>query len=949
MGEGWRFRLIGPLEVRHDGVEVPIAAPKQRVLIAVLALAAGEPVAAGRLIACLWGDNPPRSARNTLQNYVLRLRRTLTVDAEPGPLVNSVAGYRLDVDADAVDVRRFRSLVRSARSTSAAGKSESAAAQLDEALRLWHGEPLADVSSELLHREVVPGLVEQRLAAVELRIDLDLGVGRHGELIPELIELTTEHPLRERLWAQLMLALHRSGRTAEALDAYRQAGKLLAEELGIDPGPELYTLYQAVLTNDPTLTADGGGTDSAPELARQHTRPMLVVPRQLPPPTTHFVGRAAEVRRLDAQRDAASEARLMVIFAISGTAGVGKTALALHWGHRHAEEFPDGQLYVNLRGFDPTGDPLPAMTAMHRFLTALGVPAQSIPTDPDEQVAFYRSQLAGRRILLLLDNARDAEQVRPLLPGTPGCLVLVTSRHQLAGLVAVDGAVPLTLDLLSQDEGHDLLIRRLGRDRIMRERATVDELIELCARLPLAINIVAAQAALYPNRPFAAFVDELRDTHRRLDALTIGDATADVRAVFSWSCQSSLTPTSRRLFRLLGLYPGADIDLFATASLADHDLDTTRRAMDDLARAHLINEYAPGRYTMHDLLRAYAAEIGRRMDSDAEREAALLRVIDFYTRTAVAAELVLSPHREPLTLDPVRGVQPYPISDLPDALAWLDAEYHNVLAAQQVALARGWHRLVWQLAWSLITHQARKGHRHDHVVVWQAALDAAIVLADGTSCVFAHRRLGAAIADLGRHDEGIDHLHKALARAEEHDDLEQQAETHRMLAWIWERHGDNRKALEHATRTLDLRQAIGQPTREAEARNQVGWYLAQLGEYAAARTYCEEALAMQRRTGDPLHAATTLDSLGYIAYHSGRHRQAIDYYQQALPLLAELGHVVHTADTLEVIGHPYAALGEYEQARTVWRQALELYRQQGRDESADRVQRRLDELDRPHD
>ena len=945
MGEGWRFRLAGPLEVWHDGVPMPVAAAKQRVLIAVLALAAGEPVTVERLIACLWDDQPPLTARNTLQNYVLRLRRTLQAGTEPGPLVSSAAGYRLAVPADTVDVHRFRSLVRSARSTAAAGEPESAAALLDEALGLWHGQPLADVPSEVLHREVVPGLVEQRLAAVEQRIDLGLDLGRHRELITELLMLTTERPLRERMWAQLMLALYRSGRTAEALDAYRQASEVLAEELGIDPGPELRTLHQAVLTNDPSLASTG----PTPERASHHTPEPRVVPRQLPPPSTHFVGRATQVRHLDAQLDAANGAPLMVISAIGGTAGIGKTALALHWGHLHADRFPDGQLYVNLRGFDPTGTPMSPMTAMRGFLTALGVPSQNVPADPDEQVALYRSHLAGRRMLVVLDNARDAEQVRPLLPGAPGCLVLVTSRDQLAGLVALDGAVPLTLDLLTRDEAHDLLIRRLGHDRVAREQAEVDELINQCARLPLALNIAAARAALHPNQPLAAVVDELLDAHRRLDALSTGEATADVRAVFSWSYQT-LTPTTARLFRLLGMHPGPDISLPAAASLAALDPDPTRHALDELIRAHLITEHSPGRYSLHDLLRAYAADQAHLHDNDAERTAALRRVIDFYTRTACGAERLLNPKRAPIRLDPpAPGVYPLPLTDLRAALAWLDAEYPALLAAQQAAVVQSWHLTVWQLAWALNTVQIRRGRRHDKLAVWQAGLDASAHLSDPSIRMHAHHRLGHALADLGRHDEGVAHLHQGLALAEEHDDLDQQAETHRTLAFACEQLRDDRQALEHATRTLYLRRALGQAEREADALNQVGWFEARLGDFDAARGHCEAALAIVRRHHFPLPLveAGALDSLGYIAHHSGHHEQAIEYCQEALALVADAGHIQHTADVLDTLGHPHAALGEYEQARAVWRKAGELYRQQGNDQDADRVQRQLEALDQP--
>ena len=940
VAEGWRIRLIGPLEVRHDGVLVPIAAAKQRILVAALALVAGEPVTVERLIVYLWGEQPPLSARNTLQNYVLRLRRTLQVDTEPGPLVSSAAGYRLDVDADTIDVHRLRSLVRTARSNAAAGEAESAAALLDEALQRWQGEPLADVPSDVLHREVVPGLVEQRLAALEQRIDLDLDRGQHRELITELVASTTEHPLRERMWTQLILALYRSGRTAEALDAYRQAAKVLAEEFGIDPGPELYNLHHAVLTNDPALAITGPEA----EPARQRSPAPRVVPRQLPPPPTHFVGRAEAVRRLDAQWAAANGAPTTVISTIGGTAGIGKTALALHWAHLHAEDFPDGQLYVNLRGFDPTGTPVQPMAAVRGFLTALGSSAQNVPADPDEQVALYRTQLAGRRMLVVLDNARDAEQVRPLLPGAPGSMVLVTSRDQLAGLIAREGAAPLAVRALAHGEARDLLVRRMGADRVMREQTAVDELIEACVRLPLALNIVAALAALRPNRPLITFVDELRDTHRRLDALSTGEATSDVRAVFGWSCKT-LTPETARVFRLLSLYPGPDISLLAAAALVGHDTGTTRNALDALARAHLINEYSTDRYITHDLLRAYAAELVESQDGVAGRQAALRRVIDFYTHTACGAEHLLTPHRAPIPLDPpVPGVHPHQFADVTAALAWLDAEHAVLLAAQQAAITSGWHAAVWQLAGALTTFHIRRGRRHDQVAVWQAALDASAHLPDPGTHIVAHRRLGSAVTELGRHDEGIAHLRQAVALAEEHDDLEQQAETHRILAWACEQHGDYRQAIEHATRTLELARALGQPVREGEALNQTGWYLARLGEFDAARAHCLAALTIHRRHGERAGESATLDSLGYIAHHSGDHRNAVTYGREAVAVLASLGDFFHTADALDTLGHPHVALGEYDQAREVWRQALELYRQQGRDQAADRVQRQLDAI-----
>ncbi|GAA0623067.1 BTAD domain-containing putative transcriptional regulator [Kutzneria viridogrisea] len=941
MGDGWGFRLLGPLEVRHGDVLVPVPATKQRVLLAVLALAANEPVTVDRLITCLWGDRPPPSSRNTLQNYVLRLRRTLTVDDEPCPLVTTAAGYHLEADADAIDVHRFRTLLGSARSEVTAGEPESASELLDEALRLWHGDPLSDIPSEVLHREVVPGLVEQRMSAQEQRIDLALRLGRHRELVPDLIALTTEHPLRERMRAQLMLALYRCGRSAEALDVYRQASTVLAEELGIDPGTELQRVYQAVLTNDPDLTI----TDPVPGVAGLHP----VVPRQLPAPIGFFVGRTQELRHLDSQLAAASNSALMVISAIGGTAGIGKTTLAVHWGHHNADRFPDGQLYVNLRGFDPSGAPVPSAAAVRGFLTALGVPAQQIPADSDERVMLYRSQLADRRMLVVLDNARDAEQVRPLLPGVPGCVVLVTSRNQLAGLVAIEGAVPLTLDLLTRDDAHDLLIRRLGVDCVEREQSVVDELIELCARLPLAVNIAAAHAALHPTRPLAALVDELRDAHRRLDTLSTGEAAADVRAVFSWSYRR-LTPEAARVFRLLGVHPGSDIGLAAAASLTALDPGLTRRLLDELTRAHLVTERASGRYTFHDLLRAYAADQSHICDTESERQAALRRLCDFYTHTAYTADRILYSHRPPIQLaPPVPGARPEPLADVPSALAWLEAEHANLLAAQHTAAGHAWHLTVWQLAWTLYSFQVRRGRDHDRLAVWQAALEAAAHLPDPAPRILAHRLLGFVYSTLRCHEEGIGHLYQALALAEEHHDTHQQAHTHRGLASSWALRGDNRKAVDHATRNLDLVRTLNEPEWEAGALGTMGWYLAQFGDYDTARAHCHAALALHRQHRNLDGEAENLSSLGYIDHHTGRHRQAVDHYQQALIVYRCLGDISEVAGELDTLGHPYVALGEYERARTVWREALELYRQQGRDQDADRVRRQLDTLNHPDD
>jgi DNA-binding SARP family transcriptional activator len=630
VSEGWRFGLLGPLQVECDGVTVPIKSAKQRVVLAALALAGGKPVTVDRLIKCLWDDQPPSSARNTVQNFVLRLRRALQAGG-PCPLVSASAGYRLEVDAEAVDLYGFESLQRNARSQAAAGDVRSADRLIDEALGMWRGEPLADVVSEALHREVVPGLVEAHLTAREERLDLDLRLGRHQEAVARLTEQTTRYPLRERGWAQLMLALYRCGRTAEALAAYQKASKVLAEELGVDPGPELRRLFQAMLTDDPQLAlADpvlAAGSEPTPG-----KRAPSVVPRQLPTVTGHFVGRASELDKLSTRLAAATDSALTAFSVIGGTAGIGKSKLAVHWGHLHADRFPDGQLYVNLRGFDPAGVPLSPKDAVRGFLSALGVPPSHIPVDPDERYALYRSQLAGCRMLVVLDNARDAEQVRPLLPGAPGPVVLVTSRDQLGGLVALDGALPLNLDPLTEGEARDLLVHRLGWYQVEWEPAEVDALITWCAGLPVALVILAARAALNPDRALAELVDERRDPLRRLDGLSVGEGAADLRTVFSWSYHA-LSAEAARVFRLLGLHRGPDIDLSAVASLTALERAQAHSALAELTRVRLVAERAAGCYSLHDLLRAYAVDLAVTHDTAADRGNALRRLDDHYRPT----------------------------------------------------------------------------------------------------------------------------------------------------------------------------------------------------------------------------------------------------------------------------------------------------------------------------
>ncbi|MCP2163237.1 AfsR/SARP family transcriptional regulator [Goodfellowiella coeruleoviolacea] len=915
--------VLGTLDVRLSGAPVPLGHARQKAVLAVLLFDVNRVVPAEGLIDRVWGGHPPARARSVLRTYVSNLRRAL---ARTGITITwRDHGYALTADPDSVDLHRFRRLLAEARGS---GEPRRALELADEALALWRGEPLAELDTPWA-RSVRDSLRQERTAAQADRTDWALDRGRHADVLPELTARTAEDPLDERLAGQVMLALYRSGRQADALEHYQRTRRRLAEELGTDPCPALQRLHQRILTADPALTAAvrfPGETGSAS------------VPRQLPAAPTPFIGREGELARLDA----ASDAQTLVIFAIGGAGGIGKTWLALHWAHRRLDRFPDGQLFADLRGFSPDSEPMNPAVAVRGFLDALGVADNRIPVDPHAQAALFRSLVADRRMLIMLDNAADTSQLTPLLPGSRTCTVLVTSRSRLSGLVIGHGARQLSLDVLTEAEARALLVNRVGADRVHAEPEAVDEIIRLCGGFPLALSIVAAHAQTHPHTSLTAAAAELRGLG--LDALDDDDPAASLPTVLSWS-RRALTTEQWTVFALLGIAPGPDISLAAAAALAGLSARRTRTALRALRDAFLIEEHLPGRYTMHDLVRAYAASTAHDLPEPV-RQAALARVVDFYLHTCYAAERLLSPHRQPIDLAPIAAnAQPHPLPDHPAALAWLQREHPHLLAAQHTALAHHRYPVVWQLAWALTSFHGRRGHHHDALAVWRAALEAANHLPDLVNHVVAHRRLGFAHAWVGEAEEATWHLRQALVLAEHQQDSVQQAAVHRDLAWAWARRGENRRALEHAQRALDVYRALDNPVWEADALNAVGWCAARLGEYDTARAHCQAALRLHRRHHDHNGEAHTLDSLGYIDHHTGRHAQAVDHYQQALAQHRASGHTYEVADTLDRLGHAHAALGQHDPARAGWREALELYREQQRDEDAARVRRQLDDLD----
>jgi tetratricopeptide (TPR) repeat protein len=698
-----------------------------------------------------------------------------------------------------------------------------------------------------------------------------------------------------------------------------------------DPVADLARIAVDLTSLDPALAAAARGRDGAP--------------RQLPAAPALFTGRATEMVTLtDAAATTPDAGTTVVISAIGGAGGIGKTALALHWAYQHLHRFPDGQLYVNLRGFDPSGHAMPVGEAVRGFLDGLGVDPSTLPVELDAQAARYRSLVAGKRMLIVLDNARDDDQVTPLLPGSPTCTVLVTSRHDLAGLAVLHGARLLDLDILPEPDTRTLLARHLGDERLAVEPDAVAELLAVCAGLPLAVAIVAARAQQHPTFPLTALAEELRDASARLDGLAAGDLRANLRAVLSWSVRT-LSPQAAELFALLGIAPGPDISLPASASLAALSTGQARTLLRELENASLIQESVPGRYRMHDLIRLYATDIAHRDVVENVRQSALRRVLDFYTRTIHGAACLLDP-RSALILPPLPtgGIHPQLLPDAPAAMIWLDAEHAILLAAQHTAAQYAWHQAIWQLAYCLRTYHARRGYLHDDLTIWLAALAAAEHLPDPASHI-AHRFLAIAYADLGDHEAAIGHLHQALTEAEHHHDQTAQAQTHFALSWVWQRLDDGRRAIEEANQALILYRALNDPEAEARVLGQMGWYAAQLGEYDQARENCQAALTLSRSHDDPVGEANILNSLGYIDHHTGHHRQAVHRYQQALILFRDLDSNYDIPNTLKGLGYPFAALGQRDQARAAWREALELYQQQGRDNGVALVQGLLDDLD----
>ncbi|MEU4162872.1 BTAD domain-containing putative transcriptional regulator [Actinoplanes sp. NPDC026670] len=890
-----RFRVLGDVEMHVDGQLVEIGHARQRCVLAVLLVDANRPLTTETIIDRVWPDRPPQRARQTLAGYLSRLRQILA-KAGAARITRRNGGHVLTVDPHTVDLHLFRHLVEQAR---AADDPQSADDSYRRALDLWRGEPFANLDTPWLAaaRESLDG--ERRAAELE-HFELALTRGRHREILPAVTAGAAAHPLDERLAGVLMTALHRSGRAAEALRHYANLRERLADELGADPSPPVQRLHRQILGAAP--------------------KPPAVVPRQLPTPARLFAGRSRELATLDRLL---TQGGSTVVATVVGAAGVGKTALAVRWAHAVAARFPDGQIHLNLRGFDPGGIAVTTAEAVRGFLDALGVPAPRIPASTDAQIGLFRSIVADRRMLMLLDNAGDVAQVRPLLPGAPGCLVLVTSRNQLAGLIAGEGAVPLALDRLPADEARQLLVKHLGEARVAAETDAVDEIIARCAGLPLALSVVAARAATHPAFALEALSRELGEVESGLDALTAGDPHSDVRAALSWSYHR-LDTSGARLFTLLGLHPGPDVAVPAVASLTGWPARLTASRLAGLADVNLLDEPAPARYALHDLSRLYTAELAR-LDpgSAADRTTAAERMVAHYLHTAYAAAMCLDPNRDPILLGPLPPqVLTTRFPDLEQARAWIAGEYPVLLTLIEHAARTGLDTDAWRLAWTLTDFLNRTGRWTDQARVFTIAADAAHRNDDQPAEGYAQRILARALARLGRHDEAHARLRTALLLFDKLGDPAGLAHTHLGVAWVHEQQNDHHQALRHDRHALDAFRAAGHLVGEARALNNIGWRLSESGDHRRGLAHTREALALCRRTGSRYDEANTLDTLGYVHGRLGEHGPAADYFRQAIGVFREVGHRDGEASALINLGDTCRTAGDPAAARTAWQAAL---------------------------
>ena len=871
--------VLGPLLVRHEDRQLPLPDGKQRSVLAALALSQGQAVSLDELADTVWDGSPPPAAGATLRNYVSRLRHGLGPGAADR-LVTGRFGYRLQLADGELDASQLEASYRLGSTATRAGDWVGASAVLTDGLALWRGNPLTDVPSQTIQHEHGPRLEQVRLQILELRIEADLHLRLHGQLTFELYELTRRHPLHERFHAQLMLALAGCGRQADALEAFQRARRLVVDELGVDPGPELQRVHESVLAGEPVLPPGPGSRTERPA--------------QLPSDLADFTGRSDLAERLgEALRGTGAAA----VQAVSGAAGAGKTALAVHVAHRVRDTFADGQLYADLKGSGPA--PEEPVEVLARLLRDLGLPPEAVPADPQERAARYRSLLAGRRLLVVLDDARDAAQIRPLLPGAGPSRVLVTSRVRLAGL---DGAGRHDLDALDADEAGALFGRIVGHERVDAEPEVADQVLSACAGLPLALRIAAGRLVSRPDWSVRALADRLADERHRLDELTVGDLA--VRTGFDAAYAALAAPARggavdpARCLRLLGSTTGPHIGLPAVSALLGVPAEEAAAALEALVDANLLGGAGPQRYRLHGLARAHAVERAHADEAPEARSTAVRGLLAWYLRTAVAAGRHLTADRRGIPVQLPDPAGPDILFDGRDAAtAWLDTELPNLVAAVRQAALLGFDDIAWRLP----------------VAVWE----------------FVALRSGLA--------EAVELCEFAHAGARRSEDPEAEAYVLTQLVVAHRRAGCCHEAVFCGRQALGMWQVLGDPWMRAEVLLGCGAAHRELGRFAESARDLTEALAFYGTRGHPGGECAALLGLGSTYREAGLLAEAAASFEQCLTIIREADAEDRRAeaDALAELGLTYRRLGETRRAAGLLSQAAGLLADLGDPRAAD--------------
>ena len=946
--------MLGPLEVQTERGWTWVRAPKWRTVLAVLLLNPGQVVSTDRLIAEVWPGKPPRTATNLVSVYVHRLRG-LIGEGEGQILVTRAPGYQIMIAPEDLDTQRFAALTAEARNQLSGGDARRAAELLSQALTLWRGSALADVPPSALISVEADRLEESRLEAQVLKMEADLGCGEHARVVPEARRLLADHSIREELWTLLLRALQGSGRQAEALEAYGQAREVIAGELGVDPGAELQHLYQQILAADAgheppdarpqatTESPDGPPSAASPASPASPVNPVspasparaapasaapqpLPQLAQLPADIPDFTGRAEHVQDL---RDLLAGPRrpdspgAVVVAAVIGAGGLGKTTLAVHTAHLLRKEFPDGQLYINLLGANQ--HPAPPSDVLARFLRDLGMNPARIPVSEDERSAQYRSRLTDRRVLIVLDDARDAAQVRPLLPGSASCAVLVTTRSRMPDLA---GSRFVDLDVLAPAEARTLFAGIVGADRAEAEPEATEEVLTACAGLPLALRIAGARLASRGGWNVRTLAGRVSDERGRLDELQVGNLA--VRACFEVSF-ASLSGSGRpgsvdpaRVFRLLGVWPGPSIGLAAAVALLGQPDSAVADGLEVLVDAHLLDSPGPDVYRFHDLLRVYAADRARAQETEQDRRDAIIRLLTWYLHSMEAAARVISPQQSRVPLDtPSAEVRPLGFATLDEALNWCEAERARLVAAVRLAADSGLHQIAWKLPAAAMSFFYRRSHWTNWVATHQIALASARQVGDRLAEAWMLNNLGMAYGQQ-RIEDSVSCFEQALALYREVGDAQGEARAATNVANAYFVLGRFSEALAAGQRSLGIQRQFGKRYGEGITLDNLGCTYRELAQFDEAIDCLRQALAIFRELGDRDAEAESLSDLGVAYLGQGGMNEAIASLREALTIRRDIGDRHGQARTLHRLGITQQRAGKPGEAHELLSEALHL-------------------------